>query len=158
MTLFQYKLSRRSHNGFMGSRKVKGGEIFVPKIPSYRIIDVAEAIDPNCEKKVIGIRPGEKIHEEMITQSDSQSTVDLGKYFGNLANNQALRDTKLLQKYNAKKCRKNFHIIVGNNTEFLSINELKLINEYFSVNNKSVRVNDTIRKTGYKFKRYCCRY
>jgi UDP-N-acetylglucosamine 4,6-dehydratase (inverting) len=58
-----------------------GGEIFVPKIPSYRILDVAEAIGPNCEKPVIGIRPGEKIHEEMISSSDSFFTYDLGKYY-----------------------------------------------------------------------------
>ena len=57
-----------------------GGELFVPKIPSYRIVD-AEAIGPTCEKPIIGIRPGEKIHEEMITSSDSFSTLDLGKYY-----------------------------------------------------------------------------
>ena len=58
-----------------------GGEIFVPKIPSYGITDVAEAIGPSCEKPIIGIRPGEKIHEEMITESDSVSTIDLGNYY-----------------------------------------------------------------------------
>ena len=58
-----------------------GGEIFVPKISSYNILDVAEAIGPNCEKKIIGIRPGEKIHEEMISSSDSFFTYDLGKYY-----------------------------------------------------------------------------
>ena len=51
-----------------------GGELFVPKIPSYRITDVAEAIAPECRQAVIGIRPGEKIHEEMITSSDSFNT------------------------------------------------------------------------------------
>ncbi len=58
-----------------------GGELFVPKIPSYRITDVAKAVAPNCEQKVVGIRPGEKLHEEMITSSDSFNTYDLGKYF-----------------------------------------------------------------------------
>ncbi|MGR3811422.1 UDP-N-acetylglucosamine 4,6-dehydratase (inverting) [Jiulongibacter sp. NS-SX5] len=58
-----------------------GGELFVPKIPSYRITDVAKAVAPNCEQKVVGIRPGEKVHEEMITSSDSFNTYDLGKYF-----------------------------------------------------------------------------
>ena len=57
-----------------------GGEIFVPKIPSYRITDLATAIGPECEQRVMGIRPGEKIHEEMITDSDSFNTVDRGKY------------------------------------------------------------------------------
>jgi FlaA1/EpsC-like NDP-sugar epimerase len=58
-----------------------GGEIFVPKIPSYRITDVAEAIGPECKKTIVGIRPGEKIHEEMITESDSFYTWDLGSYY-----------------------------------------------------------------------------
>ena len=58
-----------------------GGELYVPKIPSYRIMDVAEAIAPECEKPIVGIRPGEKIHEEMITPSDSFYTYDLGKYY-----------------------------------------------------------------------------
>ena len=58
-----------------------GGEIFVPKIPSYRILDIAEAIAPNCEKITVGIRPGEKLHEEMITDTDSLNTIDLGEYY-----------------------------------------------------------------------------
>jgi len=58
-----------------------GGEIFVPKIPSYRILDIAKAIAPNCETHVVGIRPGEKLHEEMITDTDSLNTIDLGRYF-----------------------------------------------------------------------------
>ena len=62
-------------------RTHKAGEIFVPKIPSYRIMDVAQAIGPDCEHPIVGIRPGEKIHEEMITASDSFNTVDLGRYF-----------------------------------------------------------------------------
>jgi UDP-N-acetylglucosamine 4,6-dehydratase (inverting) len=58
-----------------------GGELFVPKIPSYKILDVAKAIAPECEIQMVGIRPGEKIHEEMITYSDSFTTYDTGKYF-----------------------------------------------------------------------------
>lgn len=58
-----------------------GGEIFVPKIPSYNILDVARAVAPECETEIVGIRPGEKLHEEMITDTDSLNTLDLGKYF-----------------------------------------------------------------------------
>ena len=61
-----------------------GGEIFVPKIPSYRITDVATAISPDCEQRIVGIRPGEKLHEEMITTSDSLNTVELEDYFCDL--------------------------------------------------------------------------
>ena len=71
-----------------------GGEIFVPKIPSYRILDVAEAVCPDCDKPIIGIRPGEKLHEEMITASDAESVVDLGKYFAILPSYQKIRDTR----------------------------------------------------------------
>jgi UDP-N-acetylglucosamine 4,6-dehydratase (inverting) len=58
-----------------------GGEIFIPKIPSYKISDVALAIAPNMPQKEIGIRPGEKLHEEMITTTDALDTIDLGKYY-----------------------------------------------------------------------------
>ena len=58
-----------------------GGEIFVPKIPSYRITVVAEAIAPSCKQEVVGIRPGEKIHEEMITSSDSPNTIEADRYY-----------------------------------------------------------------------------
>jgi UDP-N-acetylglucosamine 4,6-dehydratase/5-epimerase len=58
-----------------------GGEILVPKIPSYRILDVARAIGPDCEHPIVGVRPGEKLHEEMITTSDSLNTVDFGRYY-----------------------------------------------------------------------------
>jgi len=58
-----------------------GGEIFIPKIPSYRILDIAEAIAPDCNTHVVGIRPGEKLHEEMITDTDSFNTIDLGVYY-----------------------------------------------------------------------------
>ncbi len=62
--------------------KMHGEEnLFVPKIPSYKIADVADAIGPNCKKEIIGIRPGEKIHEEMITASDSYNSYDIGKYY-----------------------------------------------------------------------------
>jgi UDP-N-acetylglucosamine 4,6-dehydratase (inverting) len=58
-----------------------GGEIFIPKIPSYKILDVAEAVAPNSKLHNIGIRPGEKLHEEMISDTDSLNTIDIGKYY-----------------------------------------------------------------------------
>ena len=58
-----------------------GGEAFVPKIPSYRITDMAKAIAPDCKIKIVGIRPGEKVHEEMISINDSLNTIDIGKYY-----------------------------------------------------------------------------
>jgi FlaA1/EpsC-like NDP-sugar epimerase len=62
-----------------------GGKIFVPRIPSYRVTDIASAIDCSCEQKLAGIRPGEKLNEEMITAAHAPSTIDLGVYFSLLA-------------------------------------------------------------------------
>ena len=84
-----------------------GGEIFVPKIPSYKILDVATAIAPSCKTEVVGIRPGEKLHEEMITETDALETIDLGKYYAILPSvsyNQTKEDYILDSK--AQQCNK----------------------------------------------------
>ena len=81
MTRFNISLQEGVDMVLWALEHAQGGEIFVPKIPSYRVTDVAKAIGPDCEQRIIGIRPGEKIHEEMITESDSFNTIDLGKYF-----------------------------------------------------------------------------
>jgi UDP-N-acetylglucosamine 4,6-dehydratase (inverting) len=108
-----------------------GGEIFVPKIPSYRITDVAEAIGPTCEKPIIGIRPGEKIHEEMITASDSFTTIDLGAYYAILPS-----DSRVQHLYQ-EACICNtavppgFAYNSGSNPEFLNVEQLRaLIREH----------------------------
>jgi UDP-N-acetylglucosamine 4,6-dehydratase len=102
-----------------------GGELYVPKIPSYRITDVAEAIAPDCRQEVVGIRPGEKIHEEMITPSDSFSTYDIGKYYVilPLAGNWEL--DQYIKTFNAEKVKEGFHYNSGTNTEWLSVDELR---------------------------------
>lgn len=81
MTRFNISLEDGCEMVFYAIEQAWGGEIFVPKIPSYKITDVATAIAPELEQKIVGIRPGEKLHEEMITSSDSYNTVDLGKYY-----------------------------------------------------------------------------
>jgi len=81
MTRFNISLQDGCEMVFYAIEKAWGGEVFVPKIPSYKISDVATAIAPELEQKIVGIRPGEKLHEEMITASDSYNTVDLGKYY-----------------------------------------------------------------------------
>ena len=107
-----------------------GGEIFVPKIPSYKITDVAEAIGPECEQKIIGIRPGEKIHEEMITSSDSFTTYDLGKYYAILPQTPFWDLSEFIKKHNAKKVKEGFNYNSGENEYFLSVSDLKeLINK-----------------------------
>lgn len=108
-----------------------GGEIFVPKIPSYKIIDVAEAIGPECEKPVVGIRPGEKIHEEMITDSDSFYTWDLGKYYTILPSTHRWKLDDYIKHFNAKKVLQGFKYNSGENTEWETVESLrKLIKEH----------------------------
>lgn len=102
-----------------------GGEIFVPKIPSYRILDVAEAIGPECEKPIIGIRPGEKIHEEMITSSDSFFTYDLGKYYAILPQTPNWNLDEFEIAFNAKKVPQGFSYSSNNNEEWETIEGLR---------------------------------
>jgi UDP-N-acetylglucosamine 4,6-dehydratase (inverting) len=111
--------------------KAWGGEIFVPKIPSYKITEVAKAIGPNCKHEVVGIRPGEKIHEEMITSSDSFSTYDLGKYYVILPQIPFWNLEEYKKEFNAVKVAEGFSYSSGANTEWVSAEELrKLIVEH----------------------------
>lgn len=104
-----------------------GGEIFVPKIPSYKILDIATAIGPNCEHKVIGIRPGEKIHEEMITSSDSFFTYDLGKYYAILPQTPSWDLSEFVSHFNAKKVTEGFQYSSGNNEDWVSVDDLRIL-------------------------------
>lgn len=108
-----------------------GGEIFVPKIPSYKITDVAEAIGPECEKPVVGIRPGEKIHEEMITSSDSYYTYDVGKYYTLLPATHKWKLENFLEEFKAKKVTPGFEYNSGKNEDWETVENLrKLIKEH----------------------------
>ncbi len=104
-----------------------GGEIFVPKIPSYRITDVAEAICPDCKKEVVGIRPGEKIHEEMITVADSFSTFDLGQYYAILPQQPLWDLTSYLARFGAERVPQGFNNNSGENTEWLSVEDIRAL-------------------------------
>jgi UDP-N-acetylglucosamine 4,6-dehydratase len=111
-----------------------GGELFVPKIPSYRIMDVALAIGPNCEHRVLGIRPGEKIHEEMITSSDSFTTYDLGKYYVILPQVTTWNLDQYIANFNAKLVPVGFSYTSGENSEWVSVEEIRsLITEHLEV-------------------------
>ena len=108
-----------------------GGELFVPKIPSYRIMDVAEAIGPECEKPIVGIRPGEKVHEEMITASDSFNTFDLGKYYAILPQVPRFDLDEFINHHSAKPVEQGFRYNSGENDEWESVETLRrLIKEH----------------------------
>lgn len=109
-----------------------GGEIFIPKLASYNIMDLAKAVSANAKIKIVGIRPGEKIHEEMITKSESLSTIDIGKYFVILSEfNQKIKKEYLNNK-KFKKITKEFSYNSGENNYFLTIQELKKIVSKFN--------------------------
>ncbi len=122
MTRFNITMKQSINLVFSAFKSSKGGEIFVPKIPSYRITDLAKAINSNCKIKIIGIRPGEKIHEEMITSSDSYSTFDRGKYYVIIN-----PSSENLYKYYKKKYRlvpEGFSYNSAQNRDFLTVKKL----------------------------------
>jgi UDP-N-acetylglucosamine 4,6-dehydratase len=135
MTRFNISLSGGVDMVMHALEHAWGGEIFVPKIPSYKITDIAEAIGPDCEKPVVGIRPGEKIHEEMITASDSYYTYDLGKYYTILPATHRWNLQEFMENFNAQKVSEGFNYSSGNNTEWENVESLrKLIIKYIDSN------------------------
>ncbi|RMG84285.1 MAG: UDP-N-acetylglucosamine 4,6-dehydratase (inverting) [Bacteroidetes bacterium] len=105
-----------------------GGEIFVPKLPSYKITDVATAVCPYCEQKIVGIRPGEKLHEEMITPADSFNTIELDKYYIICPSNLSFQGITLenyIRHHHGKPVPKGFSYNSGANTQWLSVEELR---------------------------------
>ena len=125
MTRFNISLQEGVEMVLWALENTQGGEIFVPKIPSYRITDLAEAIGPECEKPVVGMRPGEKIHEEMITASDSFNTVDLGRYFAILSHAAGNHGH---YGENGVKCipvERGFAYNSGTNPDFLGVRQLR---------------------------------
>ncbi len=108
-----------------------GGEILVPKIPSFRITDLVQAIAPSAAHAVVGIRPGEKLHEEMITASDSHSTVDLGPYYAILPSGDAELQKRYVAASRARPVSPGFTFNSGTNDRFLTVDELRaLIREH----------------------------
>ena len=125
MTRFNISLEEGVDMVLWALQNALGGELFVPKIPSYRITDVAEAIGPTCEKTIIGVRPGEKIHEEMITASDSFNKFDLGKYFAILPSDESLLNSYKDKRIEFNRVEPGFAYNSGSNTEFLDVEKLR---------------------------------
>jgi FlaA1/EpsC-like NDP-sugar epimerase len=125
MTRFNISLNEGVEMVLWALENALGGEIFVPKIPSYRIIDVAKAIGPDCDFQVVGPRPGEKIHEEMITASDSFYTIDLGNYFAILPSDGLVQKRYLSESISFAPVQRGFAYNSGSNDRFLSVHELR---------------------------------
>jgi UDP-N-acetylglucosamine 4,6-dehydratase/5-epimerase len=131
MTRFNISLQEGVELVLWALEHAVGGEILVPKIPSFRITDLAAAIAPSARHEVVGVRPGEKVHEEMITSSDSLSTVDLGPYYAILPSG----DSEVQESYRATTgatpVAPGFTYNSGTNERFLTVDELRaLIREH----------------------------
>jgi len=125
MTRFNISLEEGVDLVFYALENAWGGEVFVPKIPSYRILDVAEAVGPHCKKEIIGVRPGEKLHEEMITETDSFNTVELKNYYVICPNGYTWKKEDFIKKFNAKEVPYGFRYSSDKNTQWLSVEEIR---------------------------------
>ncbi len=128
MTRFNISLEDGCNMVFYAIEKAWGGEIFVPKIPSYKIADVAKAIAPDLEHKEVGIRPGEKLHEEMITVSDSYNTVDIGNYYAILPQKSPYSlytKSEYKKAFNAIDVPEGFSYNSGNNSSWESVKSIR---------------------------------
>lgn len=137
MTRFNISLQEGVEMVLWSIENAWGGEILVPKIPSYRITDVATAVAPECRQDIVGVRPGEKIHEEMITASDSFNTVDLGDYYAILPSAPLYTIEEYCSKNGATRVPVGFAYDSGSNPDFLTVEQLRsLIAEH--VTGKSI--------------------
>ena len=125
MTRFNISLQDGCQMVFDAIEKAWGGELFVPKIPSYKIVDVATAIAPECRQDEVGIRPGEKLHEEMITVSDSLNTYDIGKYYVILPQHTIFNRDEFIKHFNAKLVDPTFSYNSGDNEVWETIESLR---------------------------------
>lgn len=131
MTRFNISLQGGVEMVIHALQRAWGGELFVPKIPSYRITDVAQAIAPDLEHRIVGIRPGEKVHEEMITASDSFTTYDLGKYFVILPQTPNWELKEFIKRHNAQLVPQGFCYTSDNNKDWETVESLRaLIKEH----------------------------
>ena len=130
MTRFNITLTEAIELVYNCLKIMKGGEIFVPKIPSIKITDLAEAMFPKHKLRIIGMRPGEKLHEEMISPNDAGNTVELKKFYIICSQSEFIKWNKnhYLKKFKGSKiCKPNFSYNSGTNEKFLSIKEIKQV-------------------------------
>lgn len=125
MTRFNISLDEGVEIVIHALKNAWGGELYVPKIPSYKILDVAEAVDPTCKKEVVGIRPGEKIHEEMISVADAINTFDLGPYYAILPSHPGWNMEEYLKTHKATRVADDFSYNSGENEEWETVETLR---------------------------------
>jgi len=131
MTRFNISLNDAVDFVLMSLKKAKGGEIFVPKLPSYKLVELAKSISPNAKFRFTGVRPGEKIHEEMISKTESMSSIEFKNYFVILPSFKEYSLEDYVKKNGGKINKSSFNYSSGNNKHFLKINELKKLIKKF---------------------------
>ncbi len=129
MTRFNISLQEGVDMVLWSIENAWGGEVLVPKIPSYRITDVATAVAPECRQQIVGVRPGEKIHEEMITASDSFNTVDIGAYYAILPSAGLFSVEEYCERMNGVRVAPGFAYESGSNPDFLTVSQLRALIE-----------------------------
>lgn len=135
MTRFNITLQEGVDLVYHALKNAWGGELYVPKIPSYKITTLADAMGPDCKKPVVGIRPGEKLHEEMITETDSLNTYDCGKYYVILPSTPQWNEQDWVKKFEGRKVELGFKYNSGTNTEWLDVGQLReLIKQHVDPN------------------------
>jgi len=134
MTRFWITLKQGVDFVLKNFQRMQGGEIFVPKIPSVKIVDLADSLDSSIPKKIIGIRPGEKLHEVMCAADDSHLTYDFGDHYviapSIQFNNNVGNYSKNLIGESGSLVEKNFEYNSGSNEKFLSVEEIKLFDKH----------------------------
>ena len=140
MTRFSITLDEGVKFVLKSINKMYGGEIFIPKIPSFKITDLAEAISKNINLKIVGLRPGEKLHEEMITESDSINTIEFNDHYIIASDSEFNNFNKkfFLKKNQGKLCKANFSYNSKNNKKFLTVKELKNLIKKNVLNHKNL--------------------
>ncbi|MFN3404416.1 MAG: UDP-N-acetylglucosamine 4,6-dehydratase (inverting) [Cytophagaceae bacterium] len=126
MTRFNISLDEGVQLVLFALENAWGGELYVPKLPSFKITDLAKAIAPSCKTEIIGVRPGEKIHEEMITETDSLNTIEFDKYFVIMpAMAPSWNVEEWMKKFGGKKVPIGFKYNSGTNDHWLSVEDLQ---------------------------------
>ena len=136
MTRFHISVDEGVDTVMWGIKNFYGGEILIPKIPSFRVIDLIKAIKEKNIIKKIGIRNGEKVHEEMISKSDNLNTIETKKFYFILNDEKKLRNY-FLKKFSSKKVAKNFYYSSDTNRIFLNIAQLKIILKEYAATKKN---------------------
>ena len=123
MTRFWISLTEGVELVIKALKEAKGGETFISKIPSFRVPDLAEAMLPGCKLKEIGIRPGEKLHEIMVTTEDSFNTYEYDKHY--IVYPQMVFNERQVPDLSGKKVEEGFSYSSGTNSEWLSVEDLR---------------------------------